>query len=168
MLRGFCFGFPSVSSRKNKRLQGSAYVFWHVLRNVRARTCFISWWYCVYTHWNQRLSVPFPEFRQIRILLRDTYVASFLKKYLRGGTVRTCCSTKISLLQMFLLGNSLACKAWCNQRCGRWDLAQECLRCTTSHGVLPTLSKFPRPSKKVAMREAICIHIGQALRHAEC
>ena len=27
-------------------------------------------------------------------------------------------------------------------------LAQECLRCTTSHGVLPTLSKFPRPSKK--------------------
>ena len=26
--------------------------------------------------------------------------------------------------------------------------AQECLRCTTSHGVLPTLSKFPRPSNK--------------------
>ena len=59
----------------------------------------------------QRLSVLFQEFFQIRIPLRDTYVASFLKKYLRGGTVRTCCSTKISLLLMFLLGNSLACKA---------------------------------------------------------
>ena len=41
------FWVPFRVLEKNKRLQGSAYILWQVLRNVRARTCFSSWWYCV-------------------------------------------------------------------------------------------------------------------------
>ena len=80
----------------------------------------------------------------------------------------TVALTQVCLRCAFMLNCELFLGSLCLEtmnpmKCGCLDLAQKCLRCTTSHGVLPTLSKFPKPSKTVAMREAICIHIGQAL-----
>ena len=59
--------------------------------------------------------------------------------------VRLCSAYMLSC-ELFL--GSLCLEGMNPMKCGCLDLAQECLRFTTSHGVLPTLSKFPRPSKQ--------------------